>query len=87
MDARREELLGRIDRTNRLQKRLAIIYGVLGVIAFVMFFIDGLTGALITLTFMLFAISSFWVTAGTNAANRRRLDDLLRQRDIRNAAV
>jgi hypothetical protein len=52
-----------------------------------MFFIDGLTGALITLTFMLFAISSFWVTAGTNAANRRRLDDLLRQRDIRNAAV
>ena len=87
MDARREQLLGRIDRTNRLQKRLAAVYGVLGVIAFVMFFIDGLTGALITLTFMLFAISSFWVTAGQNAANRRRLDDLVRQRDIRNAAV
>jgi hypothetical protein len=87
MDARREQLLGRIDRTNRLQKRLAIVYGVLGVLAFVMFFIDGLTGALITLTFMLFAISSFWITAGSNAANRRRLDDLLRQRDIGNAAV
>lgn len=87
MDARREQLLGRIDRTNRLQKRLAVVYGVLGVIAFVMFFIDGLTGALITLTFMLFAISSFWVIAGSNAADRRRLDDLLRQRNIRNTAV
>lgn len=87
MDARREELLSRIDRTNRLQKRLAIVYGLLGLVAFALFFWDGLTGALLTLTFMLFAISSFWVTAGRNAANRRRLDDLLRQRNVRNAAV
>jgi hypothetical protein len=87
MDARREQLLGKIDRTNRLQKRLAIAYGVLGIIAFALFFVDGLTGAFVTLTLMLFAISSFWLTAGTNAANRRRLDGLLRQRDVRNAAV
>lgn len=87
MDARREQLLGRIDRTNRLQKRLAVVYGVLGLIAFGLYFWNGFTGALITLTFMLFAISSFWVTAGRNAADRRRLDDLLRQRDVRNAAV
>lgn len=86
MDARREQLLARIDRTNRLQKRLAVIYGVLGVLAFAMFFWDGLTGALLTLTFMLFAISSFWVTAGSNAANRRRLDDLVRHRDVTSAA-
>ena len=87
MDARREQLLGRIDRTNRLQKRLAIVYGVLGVLACALFFVDGFTASLVMLTFMLFAISSFWITAGKNAANRRRLDDLLRQRDVRNAAM
>jgi hypothetical protein len=87
MDARRAELLGHIDKTNRLQKRLAIVYGVLGLLAFVLFFIDGLTGGFVMMTLMIVAISSFWITAARNASLRRKLDPLLRQRDVRNAAV
>lgn len=87
MDARRAELLGHIDRTNQLQKRLAILYGVLGVLAFMSFFFDGLLGSFITVTLMIIAISSFWVTAARNASHRRKLDELLRQRDVRNTAV
>ena len=87
MDARRQALLGSIDEMNRLQKRLAIVYGVLGVIAFALFFYDGLMGSFVLLSLMLVAISSFWLTAARNAATRHELDTLLRQRDVRNATV
>ena len=93
MDARRAELLSHIDDMNQLQKHLAIIYIALGAIAFVLFFVDGMLGALALLSLIFCAIGSFWVTAARNAANRRKLDDLvrhrdadsLRQRDVRNA--
>lgn len=75
---RREELLGYIAETNRLQRKLAIVFPVLGVIAIALMFVSGTLGAFALITVVLVAICSFWVTAAHNAAHRQKLDELAR---------
>jgi hypothetical protein len=75
---RRAELLGFIAETNRLQRKLAIVFPVLGAVAIALMFWRGTVGAFALILVALVAICSFWVTAAHNAAHRQKLDELAR---------
>lgn len=78
---RRAELEGWIARTERLQRRLALVYGALVVVALALWFWNSRAGAFALLTVALVAICSFWVTAAHNAAHRQKLAELERVED------
>jgi len=76
MMERREELLAWIAETQRLQRKLAIVFPVLGVVAIALMFWRGAVGAFALIVVALVAICSFWVTAAHNAAHRQKLAEL-----------
>jgi hypothetical protein len=78
VDPRRAELLGWIDKTRRLQRKMATIFAGLGLVALVLVFIVPTVGAFSLISVVLVAITSFWVTAAHNAAHRQKLDELAR---------
>jgi hypothetical protein len=75
---RRAELLGWIEQTNRLQRKMAIVFPVLGAIAIALMFWRGTVGAFAVVIVALVALCSFWVTASHNAAHRQKLAELAR---------
>ena len=75
---RRDELLNWIAQTQRLQRRLAYIYGGLALVAFALLAWSRPVGGFALLCIALVAICSFWVTAAHNAAHRQKLDELVR---------
>jgi hypothetical protein len=75
---RREELLGYIAKTNRLQRKMAVIYAVCAVVAIGLFIWQSTAGGFALFAVALTAICSFWVTAAHNAAHRQKLDELAR---------
>jgi hypothetical protein len=78
---REAELEGWIQRTAQLQRRMAWIYGALGVAALALGLWNGTVGGFALLTVALVAICSFWVTAAHNAAHRQKLAELRRVAD------
>jgi hypothetical protein len=79
--SRREELEGWIARTHRLQRRMAMVYAALAVVAVALVFINGRLGGFALLCVALPAVCSFWVTAAHNAAHRQKLAELARVED------
>jgi uncharacterized membrane protein len=75
---RRAELLGWIEQTNRLQRKMAFVFPVLGAIAVGLMFWRGTAGAFALVLVVLVAICSFWVTASHNASHRQKLAELER---------
>ena len=78
MAPRREQLLGWIEETKRLQRRLGVVFGVLTVVAIGLLFVSRTIGGFAVFCVALIAICSFWVTAAHNAAHRQKLDELAR---------
>src|SRR5262249_18809294 len=78
---REAELEGWIEKTQRLQRRLAWIYGALGVAALGLTRGSGQIGGFALFAVVLVAICSFWVTAAHNAAHRQKLAELRRVAD------
>lgn len=78
---RRAELEAWIANTRRLQRRMAIAYGALGVVAFALLFWSRPAGGFALFGVALLAICSFWVTAAHNAAHRQKLTELDRVAD------
>jgi hypothetical protein len=75
---RREELLGWIAQTRRLQRKLGIIYSALAAVALALLAWSRAIGGFALLCVALVAICSFWVTAAHNASHRQKLDELER---------
>jgi hypothetical protein len=73
---RRAELLGWIEDTHRLQRKLAIVFPILGAIAIGLIFWRGVVGGFALVFVALIAICSFWVTAAHNASHRQKLAEL-----------
>jgi hypothetical protein len=73
---RRAELLGWIEQTSRLQRKMAFVFPVLGAIAIGLMFWRGTVGAFAVVLVVLVALCSFWVTASHNAAHRQKLAEL-----------
>lgn len=73
---RREQLLGWIAETKRLQRKLAIAFPILGAIALGLLFWRPALGGFSLVMVGLVAICAFWVTASHNAAHRQKLDEL-----------
>ena len=73
---RRAELEGWIAKTQRLQRRLAIVYATLGAVAFGVLAWSRPVGGFAIFGVALVAICSFWVTAAHNAAHRQKLAEL-----------
>lgn len=78
MDERKAQLLGWIDETRRLQRKLAVVYSALAVVAIGLLVWRTTVGAFALIALGLVAIASFWVTAAHNAAHRQKLDELAR---------
>jgi hypothetical protein len=75
---RREQLLAWIEATKRLQRKLAIVFPILGVVAIGLMFWRAPVGGFALVVVGLVAICAFWVTAAHNAAHRQKLDELAR---------
>ncbi|HEY5922151.1 MAG TPA: hypothetical protein VIV11_10795 [Kofleriaceae bacterium] len=75
---RRAELLGYIERTNRLQRKLALVLPVLGAGAIALMVWNGTVGGFALFIVGLVALCSFWITAAHNAAHREKLEELRR---------
>jgi hypothetical protein len=73
---RREQLLGWIAETKRLQRKMAVVFPILGVIALGLVFWRPALGGLSLVMVGLVAICAFWVTASHNAAHREKLEEL-----------
>jgi len=73
---RREELLGWIEQTKRVQKQLAMIFPVLGLIAIALMFWRAAVGVFALVIVAFVAMCSFWITAAHNAAHRQKLEEL-----------
>lgn len=73
---RRAELLGWIEDTKRLQRKLGVVLGALGVIAIGLLFWNSTVGGFSLFAVILVAICSFWVTAAHNSAHRQKLREL-----------
>ena len=78
---RRAELESWIARTNRLQRRMAIVYGALGAAAIALLLWSHVVGGFAIFGIALLAICSFWVTAAHNASHRQKLAELARVED------
>jgi hypothetical protein len=78
IEDRRAELLGWMERTRRLQRKLALIFGALAAVAFALLFVSRVVGSFGLVIVALVAICSFWVTAAHNAAHQQKLDELAR---------
>jgi hypothetical protein len=76
VEERRAELLGWMEKTRRLQRKLRLVFAVLGLVAFGLVFVNGTVGAFSMITVGLVAVCSFWVTAAHNAAHRQKLGEL-----------
>lgn len=76
MDPRRQELLGWIEQTRRLQHKMAYVFAALGVVAAVLVIVWPTVGAFALVGVGLTAIASFWVTAAHNAAHEQKLKEL-----------
>lgn len=75
-EVRRTELLGWIEKTHHLQRRMKRIYGALGAAAVALWFLNGTAGGFALVIVALVAIASFWITAAHNAAHRQKLAEL-----------
>jgi hypothetical protein len=75
---RREVLLGYIAKTHRLQRKMAVIYSALAVVAIGLAIWRQPIGGFALFAVALTAICSFWVTAAHNAAHVQKLDELAR---------
>ena len=75
---RRAELLGYIEKTKLLQRKLGIVFAVLAAIAFALLLVSRTVGAFALLTVALVSICSFWITAAHNATHRQKLEELER---------
>ncbi len=78
MDERKAQLLGWIDETHRLQRKLAVVYSALAVVAIGLTIWRTTVGVFALVALGLVAIASFWVTAAHNAAHRQKLEELAR---------
>jgi hypothetical protein len=73
---RREQLHAWIEETRQLQRKMAIVFPVLGAIAIGLMFWSRTVGAFALILVALVAICAFWVTAAHNAAHRQKLAEL-----------
>jgi len=73
---RRAELNGWIANTQRLQRRMAAVYGAALIAAFGLALWSGTAGGFAVFGVALLALCSFWVTAAHNAAHRQKLAEL-----------
>lgn len=73
---RRAQLLAWIDDTKRLQRKLGIVLGALGVVAIGLLVWNRTVGGFAIFGISVVAICSFWVTAAHNAAHRQKLREL-----------
>jgi hypothetical protein len=73
---RREQLHAWIEETRQLQRKMAIVFPVLGAIAIGLMFWGRTVGAFALILVALVAICAFWVTAAHNAAHRQKLAEL-----------
>lgn len=78
---RRDELLGFIDKTRQLQRKMAYGFGAAGLISFALLFWSGTVGGFGLVIVALVAIAAFWITAAHNAANRQKIAELDRIAD------
>jgi hypothetical protein len=78
---RRAELEAWIAKTNRLQRRLGLVYAALAIAAVALFLWSRVAGGFALFGVALVAICSFWVTAAHNAAHRQKLAELARVED------
>ena len=78
MDPRRQQLLGWIDETRRLQRRLGLVFAALAIVAFGLLFYSRTLGGFALFGVAVIALCSFWVTESHNAAHRQKLDELSR---------
>ena len=76
--ARKAELLGWIEKTNRLQRKMGVVFGALGVVAVGLLFVSRVVGTFAIICVALVAGASFWVTAAHNAAHRQKLGEIQR---------
>ncbi len=75
---RRDELLGWIEQTRRLQRKMLYVFACLGAGALGVVFAAPTAGAFALVCVALVAIASFWVTAAHNAAHEQKLAELSR---------
>ena len=75
---RRDELLHWIEKTRRLQRKMAVVFGALTVVALGVTIWNGTAGTFAFIALALVAICSFWVTTAHNAAHHQKLDELAR---------
>lgn len=73
---RRAQLLGWIEDTKRLQRKLGIVFGALALVAFGLLFWNTTVGGFSLFAVILAAICAFWVTAAHNSAHRQKLREL-----------
>ncbi|MGN6110734.1 MAG: hypothetical protein ACTHU0_36865 [Kofleriaceae bacterium] len=73
---RRQELLGWIAETQRTQRRIGVVVGVLAVLSLGLF--AWKTSAAVLALFFVASIGviSYWVTAAHNAAHRAKLEEI-----------
>jgi hypothetical protein len=78
MDAleRRAQLLGWIEETHRLQRKLGVAFAGLGVVAIGLLFVNTTVAGFAIFGVAMTALISFWVTAAHNAAHRQKLAEL-----------
>lgn len=73
---RRAQLLGWIDETRRLQRKLGIVLAALATVSIGLTFWNATAGGFALFAVVVIAICSFWVTAAHNAAHRQKLAEL-----------
>ncbi len=73
---RRDELLGYIEETRRLQRKMALVFAGLGLVAFALLFWNTTVGGFGLVIDALVAIASFWITGAHNVAHRFKLEEL-----------
>jgi hypothetical protein len=73
---RRAQLEGWIKNTQRLQRRMAVVFSVLAAVAVALIFWNSTVGGFALLCVALPAICTFWVTAAHNAAHRHKLAEI-----------
>ena len=78
MASRRDELNSWIDKTKRLQRKMAVVFIALAAISIGLLFLHGVVGTFALTCVALVAICSFWVTEAHNAAHRQKLAELAR---------
>jgi hypothetical protein len=76
LDERRAELLGWIDNTKRLQRRMGRVFTALAIASVGLLFVNRTAGTFALIIVGVVAMASFWVTSAHNIAHRHKLAEL-----------